>query len=90
MEVANHPNFRGLAGSGSAKPENRFADLKRFKAGRLPGLEATEECGKGQTEPAQGLLRGVAAKLHELGAIGPDLRQDVLVVVVGNGLPGLA
>ena len=78
------------AGSGYARPENRFADLWRVKAGRLPGLDAAEEYGKGQIEPAQGLFQGVAAKLHQLGAIGPDLRQDAMVVVVGDGLPGLA
>ena len=37
------------------------------KAGRLPGLDAPEECGKGQIKPAQRLLQGVAAEIHELG-----------------------
>ncbi len=60
------------------------------KAGRLPGLDAPEERGKGQIEPAQRLLQGVAAEIHELGPSSLDLGQCVLLVVITDRLARLA
>jgi len=77
-------------GIGVAESREAMLGLEPREAWRLSSLDAAKEGLKRQIEPAQGLLQGVAAQFDQLGPGGFDLRQDVLLVVVGNRLAAFA